>query len=84
MSDPGKADALRAAFCLPPGQALLGHFLCARRKTSGWESGIYMQVRWGGCASLLASWLVDRFADQWLGDRHLHAGALGRVCSCVG
>jgi hypothetical protein len=34
--EPGRAEALRAAFCLPPGQALLAHFLCGRRKPGGW------------------------------------------------
>ena len=36
VTDRGKAEALRDAFCLPPGQVLLGHFLCARRKPGGW------------------------------------------------
>lgn len=44
---PQRAEALRAAFALPPGQVLLGHFLCARRK-----AGIYLQGQlfvFGGC-----------------------------------
>jgi len=43
ISDKAQAEALRNAFCLPPGQVMLAQYLCARRKPGGWDSGVVMQ-----------------------------------------
>ncbi|KIY94993.1 hypothetical protein MNEG_12971 [Monoraphidium neglectum] len=42
INDPAKAEALRRAFGLSSGQSLLAHFLCARRKPGGWDTGVVM------------------------------------------